>query len=52
MAIRRGDKIFPHFWYVTEAEEATRFYASIFRTPGWSAWFRSPWIPPAAPRAR
>jgi len=30
MASRRGDKIFPHFWYVTEAEEATRFYASIF----------------------
>ena len=23
-------QIFPHFWYVTEAEEATRFYASIF----------------------
>ena len=30
MASRRGDKIFPHFWYVTEAEEAARFYASIF----------------------
>src|SRR5262245_58182827 len=30
MATRRGDKIFPHFWYVTEAEEAARFYASIF----------------------
>lgn len=23
-------KIFPHFWYATEAEEAARFYASIF----------------------
>ena len=30
MAIRRGDKIFPSIWYVTEAEEAARFYASIF----------------------
>ena len=30
MAIRRDDKIFPHFWYVTEAEDAARFYASIF----------------------
>ena len=30
MASTRGDKIFPHFWYVTEAEEAARFYASIF----------------------
>jgi predicted 3-demethylubiquinone-9 3-methyltransferase (glyoxalase superfamily) len=30
MASRRGDKIFPHFWYVSEAEEAARFYASIF----------------------
>jgi predicted 3-demethylubiquinone-9 3-methyltransferase (glyoxalase superfamily) len=23
-------KIFPHLWYSTEAEEAARFYASIF----------------------
>jgi predicted 3-demethylubiquinone-9 3-methyltransferase (glyoxalase superfamily) len=23
-------KIFPHFWYTTEAEEAAKFYASIF----------------------
>jgi predicted 3-demethylubiquinone-9 3-methyltransferase (glyoxalase superfamily) len=30
MAIRRGDKIFPSIWYVTEAEDAARFYASIF----------------------
>jgi len=30
MASTRGDKIFPHFWYVKEAEEAARFYASIF----------------------
>ena len=30
MASTRGDKIFPHFWYVSEAEEAARFYASIF----------------------
>jgi predicted 3-demethylubiquinone-9 3-methyltransferase (glyoxalase superfamily) len=30
MASTRGDKIFPHFWYVTEAEDAARFYASIF----------------------
>ena len=30
MASKRGDRIFPHFWYVSEAEEAARFYASIF----------------------
>ena len=30
MAIRQGDKIFPSFWYVKEAEDAARFYASIF----------------------
>jgi predicted 3-demethylubiquinone-9 3-methyltransferase (glyoxalase superfamily) len=30
MAIRRGDKIFPHFWYTKDAVEAARFYASIF----------------------
>ncbi len=30
MAINRSAKIFPHFWYVKEAEEAARFYASIF----------------------
>ena len=30
MASTRGDKIFPHFWFAKEAEEAARFYASIF----------------------
>ena len=25
-----GSKIFPHLWYATEAEEAARFYASVF----------------------
>jgi predicted 3-demethylubiquinone-9 3-methyltransferase (glyoxalase superfamily) len=25
-----GPKIYTHFWYATEAEEAARFYASIF----------------------
>jgi predicted 3-demethylubiquinone-9 3-methyltransferase (glyoxalase superfamily) len=30
MASKRADKIFPHFWYVSEAEEAARFYCSIF----------------------
>jgi predicted 3-demethylubiquinone-9 3-methyltransferase (glyoxalase superfamily) len=25
-----GTKIFPHLWYAKEAEEAARFYASIF----------------------
>ncbi|HZJ54591.1 MAG TPA: VOC family protein [Myxococcaceae bacterium] len=30
MASTRGDKIFPHFWYTREAEEAARFYTSIF----------------------
>lgn len=30
MASTRGDKIFPHFWYVKEAEDAAKFYTSIF----------------------
>ncbi len=30
MAIERSSKIFPHLWYAKEAEEAARFYASIF----------------------
>ena len=30
MARTRIAKIFPHFWYAKEAEEAARFYASIF----------------------
>ncbi len=30
MPSKRGAKIFPHFWFVKEAEEAARFYASIF----------------------
>ena len=30
MASTRGDKIFPHFWFTKEAEEAARFYTSIF----------------------
>ena len=30
MASKRGQKIFPNFWFVKEAEEAARFYASIF----------------------
>lgn len=30
MASRRDAKIFPHFWFVKEAEEAARFYATIF----------------------
>lgn len=30
MALNSGAKIFPHFWYAKEAEEAARFYASIF----------------------
>lgn len=30
MASKRGAKIFPHFWFVKEAEEAARFYAAIF----------------------
>ena len=30
MAIRGRSKIFTHLWYATEAEEAARFYASIF----------------------
>jgi len=30
MATRRRPKIFTHFWYAKEAEEAAAFYASIF----------------------
>jgi predicted 3-demethylubiquinone-9 3-methyltransferase (glyoxalase superfamily) len=30
MALRDRPKIFPHLWYAKEAEEAARFYASIF----------------------
>jgi predicted 3-demethylubiquinone-9 3-methyltransferase (glyoxalase superfamily) len=30
MASKAGQKIFPHLWYAKEAEEAARFYASIF----------------------
>ncbi len=30
MASKRGQKLFPHLWFTKEAEEAARFYASIF----------------------
>lgn len=30
MALKRSPKIFTHLWYAREAEEAARFYASIF----------------------
>jgi predicted 3-demethylubiquinone-9 3-methyltransferase (glyoxalase superfamily) len=30
MALKGGQKIFPHLWYAKDAEEAARFYASIF----------------------
>lgn len=30
MGLNRNAKIFPHFWYTKEAEEAARFYTSIF----------------------
>jgi predicted 3-demethylubiquinone-9 3-methyltransferase (glyoxalase superfamily) len=30
MGVSRRSKIFPHFWYAKEAEEAATFYASIF----------------------
>jgi predicted 3-demethylubiquinone-9 3-methyltransferase (glyoxalase superfamily) len=30
MALNPRSKIFPHLWYAKEAEEAARFYASIF----------------------
>jgi predicted 3-demethylubiquinone-9 3-methyltransferase (glyoxalase superfamily) len=30
MAIKRSAKIFPHLWFTKEAEEAAKFYASIF----------------------
>jgi predicted 3-demethylubiquinone-9 3-methyltransferase (glyoxalase superfamily) len=30
MTMNQRSKIFPHLWYAREAEEAARFYASIF----------------------
>ena len=30
MASKKRSKIFPHLWYSKDAEEAARFYASIF----------------------
>lgn len=30
ISVNVRSKIFPHFWYAREAEEAARFYASIF----------------------
>ena len=30
MALKGSSKIYTHLWYATEAEEAARFYASIF----------------------
>jgi predicted 3-demethylubiquinone-9 3-methyltransferase (glyoxalase superfamily) len=30
MALKRSLKIFAHLWYAREAEEAARFYASVF----------------------
>ena len=30
MATRHGSKIYTHLWYAREAEEAAKFYASIF----------------------
>jgi predicted 3-demethylubiquinone-9 3-methyltransferase (glyoxalase superfamily) len=30
MATKHSAKIYPHFWYAKEAEEAAKFYASIF----------------------
>ena len=30
MASKRGSKIFTHLWYAKEAEEAARFYVSVF----------------------
>ncbi len=30
MPTRRLTRIFPHLWYIKEAEEAARFYTSIF----------------------
>ena len=30
MALKGRSKIFPHLWYAKEAEEAAKFYASIF----------------------
>jgi predicted 3-demethylubiquinone-9 3-methyltransferase (glyoxalase superfamily) len=35
MALERSSKIFTHLWYAREAEEAARFYASVFPDSSW-----------------
>ena len=30
MALKRTSKIYPHLWFTKEAEEAAKFYASVF----------------------
>ena len=35
MSVNRSAKIFPHFWYTKEAEEAARFYVRSSPTRAW-----------------
>lgn len=54
MALKGSSKIFPHLWYAKEAEEAARFYASIFPDSRvdrvTSLWSESPSGPPGSVR--
>ena len=49
MASKRGQKIFPHLWFVKEAEEAARFYASIFPDSRVDRVFKIPSETPSGP---
>jgi predicted 3-demethylubiquinone-9 3-methyltransferase (glyoxalase superfamily) len=49
MASKRGQKLFPHFWYAKEAEEAARFYASIFPDSRVDRVFKIPSETPSGP---
>ena len=52
MGLRASPKIFPHLWYAENAEEAARFYASIFPDSRldriWSLMSDSPSGPPGS----
>ena len=49
MASKRGAKILPFFWFVKEAEEAAKFYASIFPDSRVDRVARMPADSPAGP---
>jgi predicted 3-demethylubiquinone-9 3-methyltransferase (glyoxalase superfamily) len=52
MAMKESTKVYTHLWYATEAEEAARFYASIFPDSRvdrvWSLGSDSPSGPPGS----